>query len=307
MSIKKQERRLVVLDAPDFARKKLYEKTTEEIVPYYENMHTFEQSFKEEIDDTKKGFLSLAEGEGPVKALPVTCPICGLSTLTGKILEEEGLAFTWTDEDITPQWLDASGENPGFDLQEVTVCHNCFFASARMEYFDTSQPGKKSPSILKTEQIDRILKNGPQRNIVINDEEKNTSRMLFTHPVKFQAAYLAWQFYDRVLRDLPKERSSIDRLEIARANILSAKFARTDKERNAALSTAQVWLTQMLEHPEIYMSSELAMGTVYLISVHLSLNKMHDAKGLCDRFLKTYKREEHLKFWTERAVYLMED
>jgi len=287
----------------------IQEKDTENSLRHYQNHFDFENSFLDDIKETRQKYLNMAEGTGLFKELSLICPICDAKNFSGHLLAKEDIKESWADEDITPQITDPQG-NPlelSHDLYEISVCPRCYFASARLEHFGIQLGNSIAPCELKKEQIDRISKKSFQRNKILSENQKERIYSLFAEPMEPDAGWVAWQLYDRTLRGLPLDRGSIDCLEVSRTNILSAKFAPSDEERNMALTTAQVWLTEMMKQPDLYVASELAQGYVFLISVNLAMDKEREASILCDELLEKYKRTPQLKFWTDRGTYLMED
>ena len=220
-----------------------------------------------------------------------------------------GHDFTWEDSDITPQWrLKADRENEiDFELYEVAVCHKCYFASCRIENFTVTIPEGTIPTVLTKDQKDRLVKRSSVRANLIAEQQKSNVKSFISMPREGSAGFLSWQLYDKTIRDLAKDRSNTVAIEVARANILSAKYAINETERDKALTTAHVWLADILNNPNSHSTRDLVAAHVFLVSVSLALNKVKDAHTTANAFLERFEEDEHYEFWVERARYLIKD
>jgi uncharacterized protein (DUF2225 family) len=194
-----------------------------------------------------------------------------------------------------------------FDQYEVAVCSNCFFAACRLDQFIISLPEGKLPSVLNSDQKDLIVKKAHLRGPIVADYQKAVDKYFFSMPRDRSAACLSWELYDKTVRDIAHDKTTIDALEVARANLMVAKFTLNDAYRKKSLTTAHVWLTDILGNTQYYSDTDLVMANLYLISINLALDKVKDAQFTYTHFMQQFQNMPHFRFWIDRARSLMEE
>ncbi len=276
-------------------------------IAVFANLAEFEDSFTQESEELKKKYFGVAMGSGPIRRLSLKCPMCNTEGIIGYMVDETQHDLVWEEHEITPQYKAKSNiENDvDFELYEVAVCHRCFFSSARLEHFTVILPEGIILSILDQDQKERITKNLNTRGNLLGDYHKSNAKSFFSLPRETVAAFHAWQYYDKTLREIAKEKSQIRSIEVARANILSAKFASPGAERENAFTTAHVWLTAMVEHPQNQTTNDLLMAYIYLISVNYALDKPRLAEELAKKYLHSFGKNPEHQWYTDRVLDLL--
>ena len=305
----KSDRQLETFGAQENIRQILDTLQLTSPIKSYSDHYEFEATFNLDMIETRKKYFKLGTGSGPIRHLSLVCPLCDMEGIIGYLCDEEQHELHWEETEITPQWhLTQNQENEiDFELYEVAVCHKCYFASNRLDNFLVSLPEGTIPSILDKEQKDRLVKKSSLRTNLIAEHQKPNISSFLSMPRESSAGYLAWQLYDRTIRDLSKDKAGTNTLEVARANILSAKFSENETDRTKSLTTAHVWLADIVNNPSTHTTQDLIFGTVYLISVSLALNKIKEAKKTFELFMEQYENDSHFPLWIERAKFLIKD
>ncbi|MFC1584144.1 STAS domain-containing protein [Fibrobacterota bacterium] len=305
-NLERSGRSLVVFGAGAEILEVMKTQGMEKRVKHYQSLYEFESTFNAEEKKTRKKYYELAVPAGTVRKLALNCPLCQTEGLSGYFCDESQHEYLWEDSEITPQWrLKENPENQiDFELYEVAVCHKCFFSSCKLDHFIVSLPEGTIPSVLTHEQKEGLQKNSSHRSNALSSYQRQNAKSFFSMPRDGNAGYLSWLLYDKTVRDLAKDRAHTNSIEVARANILSAKYSSNKLDRNNAFTTAHVWLSDMINNPDGYTTSELVMGNIYLVSVSMAIDKMKEAKKIYQHFLEQYGNDGYFTFWTRRAKEL---
>ncbi len=307
--LEKNNHKLILFSAKNGTLETLHSSGVDKLCRVFSSLEDFEQTFHEMTDERREGYFKLSNGKGPLHRLALICPLCGTDSIHCFLLDESLHECLWEEDEITPQWHLKEGranELP-FDLYEVSVCHQCFFASARTDHFTLHVPEGDIQSILTHDQLERLIRNNSVREALVSEGYKASAKSFFGIPRAQQSAFIAWSLYDRCLRDASKERLNVDALEVARANLMMAKFSEKGTALDKFFSTAHVWLTDIIKQPERYATKRLVSAFVYLISVDLALDKSSEARKMYQKLIERFKEDERFDIWLERAQSLMDD
>ncbi len=307
--LEKRSRKLAIYGAKSALHKLMQDRGLLAKIPTYKDVYEFEDSFQVEEREIRKKYFSLAIGSDPIRRHSCICPLCQNENIIGYLCDESVHSLCWEDNEITPQWrlTQPSDNEMDVELYEIAVCPNCFFASSKLDYFVISMPEGTIPSVLTKEQKDRLVKNSSIRQSLLSKHQKDNTKSFFSMPRDSVAGFISWQLYDRTLRDIARDKASTVAIEVARANILSAKFATSQTDSKNFMTTAHVWVTYMINNPDSNASKDLVMGYIYLISLNLALAKEKEAKATFESYMKKYGDDKFYAFWTNRAISLTDD
>ncbi|MBF0430295.1 MAG: STAS domain-containing protein [Fibrobacteria bacterium] len=306
-NLAKQGRKTSVFGLDEKEHQNWEAQITPDTIQLFNNLEKFEASFTHHQEETRRKYFDLATGSDAIRRLSLICPFCEANEVTGYLCDEEMHELKWEDNNITPQWrLKEDRENEmDYEIYEIAVCHNCYFASRRLDHFIVTVPEGMVPSSLTNEEKDFITKKISSRPKLLSDHQRGNSKTFFTLPREQRAGYLAWQLYDQTIRDISKDKKSIDAIEVVHANVMLAKFAETDSERENAYTTAHVWATDIIDNQSGHLTRDLVMGLVYLISLNQALGKEKEAAKAFSRLSPQFKKDTRFPFWWERARNLL--
>lgn len=306
-SLERNKRPLVIYNCSKQLTTMLSEKGLDKIIKIFKNRIEYENFVTKSLQDIKNRYFGVSIGSGPIRHLSLKCPLCEVEGIMGYMCDESQHNLKWEDEHITPQWRLAKDKDNELDseLYEVAVCHGCLFASARLEHFTVLLPEGTIESTLKADERERLIKKISGRSNFMSDYQKSNSKSFFSLPREKAAGFISWQLYDKTVRDISRDKLGVQYIEVCRSNILSAKFSTTEAQRNNSLTTAHVWLTNMVEHPENQSTTDLVRAYIFLISVNYALEKPKQGSKLAREFLDNFSLEAQFKKWVDRAAFLV--
>jgi len=276
-------------------------------VQYYKSNTEFENSFADQYALWCKKLFTVAQGGALWRSVNLRCPLCRHEGFSGFLLNLSGYEETWEEEDITPQWkaLNNSENSIEWEVYEVAVCPSCLFAARRLNFFEVIMPEGGLEHCLTAENLESLEKIAIKRRGILGPTQEKQAKYLFGAPRERSMAYPAWKLFEITLRGLQKGRKMENPLELAHANILLAKFAPSQGERKEALSTAYVWLQDMIGKYLNYSKKDLARAYVYAVSVGLALDRNEDVRSNFEKYQSQCASDTAYDFYTQRMESLV--
>lgn len=271
----------------------------------FNTMEEFEQGFHDMSVDDYENYFRLAKGKGPIRHLDLICPCCGKENIKGFILDKKKHELVWHHEQITPIWDSDDDDNwIDWDAYTVNVCPQCLFASTRPDFFHMQVDEGMIKSVIKDDDLDRIMNHIGQRKEVGQYSESIHEDIFWSMPREKPASKISWVLNEMTLRHMAKDRNHMDSFEIANSNFMACKFAKEEEFITKSLNTAMAWLSGIVKEREKYSTIRMAMSYTYLVSLYLFEGKLTEARKVLEDFATDFSGEDWARFWLVRAKEL---
>lgn len=278
-------------------------------IKIYHTVADFELEFHGMDPKVMASILQLAQGSRGLKTLKLVCPLCGNMEVSGFVLDEAHYDLTWSERTIPPLWKpkNDSVDAIDFDLYKVAVCPQCFFASARPDFFTIRFPEGEVKSRLKAVWIENLKMHSNARVQLVNQEREMDRSDFFLPPRDMRAGYLSWVLHEFCQKNMYQDRHMIDAFELVMANLAMCKFAKNEREIDDHLHTALAWINNLMQYQTQYSTQRIMEAYTYQVSLLLAFDKNSEARKVHENFLELYGEEEGSKFWIDRSQLLIDE
>jgi uncharacterized protein (DUF2225 family) len=275
----------------------------------YHSLEEFERGFHEMSAEAHDYYLELADGEGEFRNLELECPLCHCDNVKAFIIDESEFGLEWVPDSITPKWslFEDSANEIDWDLYQVAVCPECYFASTRLDWFQMNIKEGDIGSSLDQSQKERLSNHTHERREMETEYPNMENPHFFAMPRERRSAFVAWKLNEMTLRSISKNRSSTDAFDIVISNFNMCKYSISDEEIDQHLDTAEAWLYGVLENKHRYSTNRVVKAYCYIISICLAKNKFTEALKFHAEFQKNYADDEENEFWMRRVNQIIED